>query len=77
MGTFFRGPDDKDPTIWGTILGSPIFGNSHLHTEHRELRIEPVQASTCSLHCSSFLGLPYRILIIYLVKPKKEIQWRL
>ena len=28
-------------------------------------------ASTYSLHCSSFLGLPYRILIIYLVKPKK------
>ena len=26
---------------------------------------------TCSLHCSSFLGLPYRILIIYLVKPEK------
>ena len=30
-----------------------------------------VGAPTCSLHCSSFLGLPYRILIIYLVKPKK------
>ena len=29
--------------------------------------IEP----TCSLRCSSFLGLPYRILIIYLVKPEK------
>ena len=27
---------------------------------------------TCSLHCSSFLGLPYRVLIIYLVKPKKR-----
>ena len=28
--------------------------------------------STCSLHCSSFLGLPHRILIIYLgVKPEK------
>ena len=26
---------------------------------------------TCSLHCSSFLGVPYRILIMYLVKPKK------
>ena len=25
-----------------------------------------------SLHCSSFWGLPYRILIIYLVKPKKR-----
>ena len=29
------------------------------------------QYHTYSLHCSSFLGLPYRILIIYLVKPKK------
>ena len=27
--------------------------------------------NTYSLHCSSFLGLPYRILVIYLVKPKK------
>ena len=26
---------------------------------------------TYSLHYSSFLGLPYRILLIYLVKPKK------
>ena len=24
---YFGGPDNKDPTIWGTILGSPIFGN--------------------------------------------------
>ena len=31
----------------------------------------PVLDFTYSLHCSSFLGLPYRILIIYLVKPKK------
>ena len=23
----FGGPCNKDPTIWGTILGSPIFGN--------------------------------------------------
>ena len=34
-------------------------------------------AYTYSLHCSSFFGLPYRIRIIYLVKPKKELQWRL
>ena len=32
---------------------------------------------TYSLHCSSFLGLPFRILSIQLVKPKKELQWRL
>ena len=28
-GTLFWGPYNKDPTIEGTILGSPIFGNSH------------------------------------------------
>ena len=27
-GTLFRSPYSKDPTIWGAILGSPIFGNS-------------------------------------------------
>ena len=25
-GTLFGGPYNKDPTIWGTILGSPILG---------------------------------------------------
>ena len=29
-GTLFWGPDNKDPTISGTILGSSIFGNSHM-----------------------------------------------
>ena len=29
-GPLFCGPDNKDPTIWGTILGSPIFGNPHI-----------------------------------------------
>ena len=29
-GTSFWGPYSKDPTIQGTILGSPIFGNSHI-----------------------------------------------
>ena len=28
--TLFWGPYNKDPTIWGTILGSPIFGNHHI-----------------------------------------------
>ena len=32
-GTLFWGPYNKDPTIWGTILGSPIFGNSHMGTD--------------------------------------------
>ena len=26
----FWGPYNKDPTIWGTILGSPIFGNPQI-----------------------------------------------
>ena len=30
-GTLFRGPDNKVPTIWSTILGSPIFGNPHIY----------------------------------------------
>ena len=26
----FGGPYNKDPTIWGSILGSPIFGNPNM-----------------------------------------------
>ena len=29
-GTLFWGPYNKDLTIKDTILGSPIFGNSHI-----------------------------------------------
>ena len=29
-GTLFWGPYNKDPTIKGTILGPPIFGNPHI-----------------------------------------------
>ena len=29
-GTLFLCPYNKDPTIWGTLLGSPIFGNSRM-----------------------------------------------
>ena len=29
-GTLFWGPYNKDPTVWGTILGSPIFGNAQI-----------------------------------------------
>ena len=29
-GTLFWGPYNKDPTIWGAMLGSPIFGNPHM-----------------------------------------------
>ena len=31
------GPHNKDPTIWGTIIGSPIFGNSHMALGYRFL----------------------------------------
>ena len=31
-GTLLWGPYNKDPTIEGTILGCPIFGNSHITT---------------------------------------------
>ena len=30
-GTLFGRSYDKDPTISSTVLGSPIFGNSHAH----------------------------------------------
>ena len=43
----------------------------------RSLQLVRTLGSTYSLHCSSFLGLPCRILLIYLGKPKKELQWRL
>ena len=29
-GTLFWGPYNTDPAIWGSILGSPIFGNPHI-----------------------------------------------
>ena len=32
-GTLFGGPYNKDLTFWGTILGSPSFGNSHIQTD--------------------------------------------
>ena len=30
MDTVFWGSYNKDPTIWGTILGFPIFGNTQM-----------------------------------------------
>ena len=40
-------------------------------------RKSPSSVAAYSLHCSSFLGLPFGILNIELVRPKKELQWRL
>ena len=48
-GTSFWGPYNKDPTIWGTILGSPIFGNPPYH---------PLEASKLLLKCRSYLRGP-------------------
>ena len=33
-GTLFWGPHNKDPTIQGAILGSPMFGNSHMDPKY-------------------------------------------
>ena len=41
---YFWVPNNGDPTIQGTILGSPIFGNSHLtcgNTKHAMLHSIP------------------------------------
>ena len=35
-GALFWGPWHQDPTILGTFLGSPIFGNSHLEARGRK-----------------------------------------
>ena len=43
QGTLFWDPYNKDPTIWGAILGSPFFGT-------------PPGASGCSLQFASNLG---------------------
>ena len=39
-GTLVWGPYNKDPTIFGTILGVPIFGNPHVVTEERDPRLQ-------------------------------------
>ena len=41
-GTFFGGPDNKDPTIWGAILGSLIFGSPHMEVRHLHTRAHPM-----------------------------------
>ena len=47
MGTLFWGPYNKDPTIQGTILGSPtIFGNSHIGCRPVEGFPQEVQTSS-------------------------------
>ena len=49
LGYPIWGPYNKDPTIWGTILGPPIFGNSHIVLQYNRLcRGPPPPCSTCS-----------------------------
>ena len=38
-GTLFWFPYNKDPTIWGIIFGSPIFGNSHICRQDKLRRV--------------------------------------
>ena len=50
-GTLIWGPYNKDPTIVGTISGSPIFGNSHIciltspHKPYRAPKQPPMKGS--------------------------------
>ena len=39
--TLSWGPYNKDPTIGGTIFGSPIFGNSHTDADVPATPVEP------------------------------------
>ena len=48
----------------------------HAQSWHRSGGDQFQEYSTYSLYCSSFLGLPFGILNIELVKPKRELQWR-
>ena len=41
-GTVFWGPYHKDPTIQGTVLGSPNFGNSQLGQGYGALQLSVV-----------------------------------
>ena len=54
-GTLFWGPYNKDPTIWGTILGSPVFGKSHLQSRSAGRLIQRAEFGR-----SATLGLGFR-----------------
>ena len=49
-GTLFWGPYNKDPTIQATIVGSHIFGNSHIKTLYITLTPTPSCPNGGSLH---------------------------
>ena len=49
--------EDKDPTIWGTILGSPIFGNPQIGvTFVVQCGPETLFQASRPLHLLSFLA---------------------
>ena len=56
-GTLFWGPSNKDPTIYGAILGSPIFGNSQMASKHglqqKKCPSNPTELHTLRVCCSS------------------------
>ena len=49
LGYLIWGPYNKDPTIKGTILGSPIFGNSHVRLSLKAAR-SPNSQDKVGLH---------------------------
>ena len=54
-GTLFRGPYNKDPTIEGTILGSPIFGNSHITKAANKSNLGSNAYGVCSCIAQHFM----------------------
>ena len=68
-GTLFWGPYNKDPTFQGTILGSPIFGNSHMKAPtntHKTPYSSPYRLiDPCrALRLSSGIGLIIAVMMI-------------
>ena len=45
-GTVFWGPSNKNPTIEGTILGSPIFGNPHFGLQSWSSALHALRVTT-------------------------------
>ena len=60
QGSLFWGPYNKDPSILGTISGSPIFGNSHIvECAFLQWEVFPITIPT-TLRVSGFrLGLSF------------------
>ena len=51
IGGVLGGPYNKDPTISGIILGSLIFGNSHVLDMHAHIHMH----SHASMHLCAFM----------------------